>query len=200
MDKVEMKGVIMNAIERIAQMTLDEFIEAYNRQPFEFVNGEKRPLMPNVAIHQWILRALFRLLDAYCVAGQLGEVMFELPVVETYDANWVKGSRTPDLMFFKAEKWAQYTAETENWLKKPALIVPDLAVEILSPNDSFSELQEKVDEYLERGVLLVWVIDPQKKRVYVYHDDHKLTLSVKDTLTGGEVIPGLEIRLSELLR
>ena len=190
----------MSAIEKVTLMTLDQFIEEYSLQPFELVNGEKKPLTSNVTIHQLILRALFRILDAHCVAGKLGEVMFELPIVETYKSDWVKGSRTPDLMFFNAEKWAQYTAETENWLKKPALIVPDLAVEVVSPNDSFSEIQEKVEEYLERGVLLVWVIDPQKKRIYVYHDDHFTTISVKNTLTGGEVIPGLNIQLSDLLR
>ncbi len=124
--------------------------------------------------------------------------MFELPIVEIYDSNWVKGSRTPDIMFFAKEKWAQYTSETENWLKKPSLIVPDLAIEIVSPNDNFSEGQEKVDEYIESGVSLVWVFDPQKKRVWVYEDERRLPLTAKDTLTGGQVLSGLQIPLAEL--
>lgn len=188
----------MTTAEHIKLMTLDDFINEYGKQPFELVNGEKIPLMPNVMIHQLILRTLFRLLDAFSSAHNLGEVVFELPFVEIYNSSWVKGSRTPDLMFFSAEKWAQYTKETENWLKKPSLIVPDLAVEIVSPNDSFSELQEKVDEYLERGVILIWIFDPQKKRVHVYRDDRRTTLGQGDVLSGEDVLPGLEVRLVEV--
>jgi Uma2 family endonuclease len=188
----------MTTAEHIELMTLDDFINEYGKQPFELVNGEKIPLMPNVMIHQLILRTLFRLLDAFSSAHKLGEVVFELPFVEIYNSSWVKGSRTPDLMFFRAEKWAQYTKETENWLKKPSLIVPDLAVEIVSPNDSFSELQEKVDEYIERGVTLIWIFDPQKKRVHVYRDDRHTALAQADTLSGEDVLPGLDVRLVEV--
>ncbi len=63
-------------------MTLDGFIREYKRALFELVNGEIRPIMPNVMIHQLLLHALFRLLDAYCTADMLGEVVFELPFVE----------------------------------------------------------------------------------------------------------------------
>lgn len=190
----------MTTAEHIELMTLDDFISEYGKQPFELVNGEKIPLMPNVMIHQWILRTLFRLLDAFSSVRKLGEVVFELPFVEIYNSNWVRGSRTPDLMFFSAEKWAQYTKETENWLKKPSLIVPDLAVEIVSPNDSFSELQEKVDEYIERGVTLIWIFDPQKKRVHVYCDDRRTTLAQADTLSGEDVLPGLDVKLAEVFQ
>jgi Uma2 family endonuclease len=181
-------------------MTLDEFIREYERAPFELINGERITIMPNVMIHQLLLRLLFRLLDAYCTTHGLGEVMFELPFVEVYQSNWVKGSRTPDLMFFSKAKWEQYTAETENWLKKPSLLVPDLAVEIVSPNDNFSELEEKVDEYLEKGISLIWLIDPQKKRAWVYEGERRLPLTVKDTLVGGDVLPGLQIPLAELFK
>lgn len=190
----------MTSIERIEQMLLDNFIQQYAQQPFELVDGEKRLIMPNVAIHQLVLRALFRFLDVFCAANQSGEVLFELPMVEVYNQEWVKGSRTPDLMFFSALKWSQYTTETEHWLKKPALIVPDLAVEIVSPNDSFSDIETKVAEYLARGVALVWVIDPQKRRIYVYRDHARRTLAEGDSLLGETVLPGFELALADLFK
>jgi Uma2 family endonuclease len=118
--------------------------------------------MPNVALHQWVLRAIFRALDQLCAAHGLGEVFFEGPFVEMYGSQWVKGSRTPDLMFFSAARWAQYTAEMANWPGKPFVLIPDLAVEVVSPNDSYVELEEKVDEYIAKGIALIWVIDPQR--------------------------------------
>lgn len=181
-------------------MSLDEFIHEYERAPFEFINGEKRPIMPGVALHGLMIRSLFLILYNFCVAHKLGEVLTEMPFVETYTSAWVKGSQTPDLMFFAAAKWAQYTAETDNWLKKPFIMTPDLAIEVISPNDNFSDVEEKVDEYLAKGVSLVWVFDPQKKRVWVYEDDRRLSLGTKDTLVGGDVLPNLQVSLGELFK
>jgi Uma2 family endonuclease len=187
-------------LEKIATelMTLDEFIAEYHAQPFELVNGEKRFIMPNVMIHQLFLKALFLLLHTYTQAHKLGEVLFELPFVELYKSQWVKGSRTPDLMFVAAAKWAEYTTATNNWLLKPAVFIPDLAIEIVSPNDSYSEIEEKVEEYLEKGVQLVWIFDPQRQRVTTYQAEQIIKLGKNDTLTGGDVLPGLAIQLSEI--
>jgi Uma2 family endonuclease len=181
-------------------MTLDEFIREYERAPFELINGERVTIMPGVALHGLTIRTLFLILYNFCIAHKLGEVLTEMPFVETYNNTWVKGSQTPDIMFFSAVKWAQYTEETENWLKKPFVMIPDLAVEVISPNDNFTEVEEKVDEYLAKGVSLVWLIDPQKKRAWVYEGERRLPLTVKDTLTGGDVLPSLQIPLAELFK
>lgn len=181
-------------------MTLDEFMAEYHKQPFELVNGEKKPIMPNVMVHQLMLRALFRILDAFCLAHKIGEVITELPFVEVYDSTWVKGSRTPDIMFFSAARWQKYVEETENWLKKPPVFAPDLAIEIVSPNDSYGEIQDKVEEYLAQDVRLIWMVDPQRKRITVYHGDQYQRLTAEHNLTGGDVMPGLEIKLSELFQ
>jgi len=190
----------MSTTQQVQLMTLDEFIREYTKAPFELVNGERRPIMPNVAIHQWTLRAIFRALDQLCAAQGLGEVFFEGPFVEMYGSQWVKGSRTPDLMFFSAAKWAQYTAEMANWQGKPFVLIPDLAVEVVSPNDSYVELEEKVDEYIAKGVALIWVIDPQRKRARVYQGGQETRLGENDTLTGGDLLPGLQIKLADLFK
>jgi Uma2 family endonuclease len=179
-------------------MTLDEFIAEYHKQPFELVNGEKRLIMPGIAKHGLMIRALFLLLYNHCVAHQLGEVFQENPFVETYNSNWVKGSKTPDVLFFSAEKWKQYIEHEEKWQDKPFVLIPDLVIEVVSPNDVYTEIDEKVEEYLANGVNLIWIVDPQRQRVTVYHDDQYQRLTAADILTGGDVLPGLKIVLGEL--
>ena len=189
----------MSAIERVEPMTLEEFARLYEQEgPFELIDGERRLLMPPVAIHGFTIRALFLLLYNFCVTHNLGEVITEMPFVLTYDSNWVKGSRVPDLMFFAAARWQQYTQTTPDWQGKPFVIVPDLAVEVVSQNDQYTDIQDKVDRYLADGVRLVWVVDPQRLRVGVYDGQHYVSLSVDENLTGGDVLPGLSIALKTL--
>ena len=189
----------MSTAEKIERLTIEEYSRLYELEgPFEIIGGERRTLMPPVAIHGLILRALFRLLDTHCSAHKLGEAVTEMPFILTYDSNWVKGSRVPDLMFFAAKRWNAYIAKTEDWTSKPFVLVPDLAVEIVSPNDLYTEIQDKVDHYLKDGMQLIWVIDPQKKRVTIYDQERYFILAEKDALSGGRVIPGLSIDLATL--
>ena len=78
-------------------------------------------------------------------------------------------------------------------------LAPDLAVEVVSPSDSPQRVLDKVGEYLEAGVRLVWVIDPQHRRAAVY----RAITSVQEigeggTLDGGDVLPGFSCALGEL--
>jgi Uma2 family endonuclease len=78
-------------------------------------------------------------------------------------------------------------------------IAPDLAVEVVSPTDHFVRLNRKIRQYLERGVRLIWVIDPEDRSVTVYRkgapDEY---LTENDTLSGGDVLPGFTVKVSEL--
>jgi Uma2 family endonuclease len=189
----------MSTIEHIEYLTLEAYARLYEQEgPFEIIDGERKPLMPPIALHGLMIRALFRLLDAYCAARELGEVITEMPYVLVYDSNWVKGSRVPDLMFFAALRWKQYIAMTDAWEGKPFVLVPDLAVEVVSPHDLYTDIQDRVDRYLDDGVRLIWVIDPQRKRVSVYEGERHTKLNENDSLSAGEVIPGISIPLFDL--
>ena len=79
-------------------------------------------------------------------------------------------------------------------------VAPDLAVEVVSPNDRFSEVRGKVEEYLAAGVPLVWVIDPESRTA----DVHRPGLSAQrlredDVLDGEDVLPGFRCRLGDVL-
>ena len=73
-------------------------------------------------------------------------------------------------------------------------------VEIISPTDRYARVIEKVGVYLEDGVRLVWVIDPENRQVSVTEAGANATvmLSTADTLTGGEVISGFSILVASL--
>lgn len=69
----------MSAIEQLDQINIEEFIRRYQQQPFELIEGELKPIMPPVAMHGLMVRALFVLLYQHCVAHELGEVITEMP-------------------------------------------------------------------------------------------------------------------------
>jgi Uma2 family endonuclease len=184
---------------RTGTLRLSDYARLYEEDgPFEIIDGERRRLMPPVARHGLILRALFLLVHTYCQARKAGQVFTELPFVLTYDSDWVRGSRVPDLMVFTADRWRRYTDSDPHWPDKPFVLVPDLAVEIVSANDRYTDVQNKVAHYLTDGVRLVWVIDPEHQQATVYTSERYAVVSGTGALEGGDVLPGLSIRLDQI--
>jgi Uma2 family endonuclease len=78
-------------------------------------------------------------------------------------------------------------------------IAPDIAAEVVSPNDLFSEVEDKVAEYLEAGVKLVWVANPDRRTIHVYRADGTISLLHEDDeLTGEDVLPDFRCRVGDL--
>ncbi len=180
-------------------LTLDEFIRRYDEQPFEFINGEIRRLSPTMFGHNYVASILIAALVGHITPRNLGRVFVEAPFVLTYERKWVKGSRVPDIMFVAAERIATYRASDPDASRKPLILVPDLVVEIISPNDKYSEVDEKVEAYLQDGVRLVWVVDLQRQKIAVHAPNTpQMWLSGDDKLAGGDVIPGFEIAVAGL--
>jgi Uma2 family endonuclease len=193
--------MVDNTLTRIG-MPLQQFIEETNTKMFEFINGERRYKMPGVAGHNFVMHLIYRFLLEFLSRTRLGEVFTEATFVlpEAYDSDWVKGSRTPDVVFFAAERITAYRQAQHDWRSKPYLIVPDLVVEVVSPSDKLSEMDEKVDLYLADGVRLVIVADPQRRKVFVHSPDRENAQTLKGDmlLKGEDVLPGFEIAVSKL--
>ncbi|MDA0591215.1 MAG: Uma2 family endonuclease [Planctomycetota bacterium] len=103
--------------------------------------------------------------------------------------------RKPDVSFVAvgrisdAEKEAGYVR-----------VAPDLAVEVISPSDGFHNTEEKVAEYLSAGVRLVWIIDPLARIAIVHRQDASYErLGADGSLSGEDVLPGFECRITDLL-
>jgi Uma2 family endonuclease len=185
----------------VTLMTLEQFIERYGEQgPLEIIEGEIVELTPQVTRSARIAGRLFRDLADYVETHKLGEAFIETPFVLTVASNWVKGSRVPDLMFVRAERLAQLAKDDPGWMLKPLPLVPDLVVEIISPTDRIPDVDKKTARYLEDGVRVVWVIEPEGKTVTIHMAGSKqLTrLTAEDRLSGGDVIPGFEVEIVRL--
>ena len=78
-------------------------------------------------------------------------------------------------------------------------MAPDLAAEVLSPSDRMVEALAKITMYLEAGVRLVWLVDPEAMTITVFRPDAALKmLGIGDTLDGGDVLPGFSVPVAEL--
>ncbi len=78
---------------------------------------------------------------------------------------------------------------------------PDLAIEIMSPSDSASDVIDKVMRYFDAGVGVVWVMDPQRRRVVAWNGDRTFQeLHSGDTLDGGALLAGFRLPLSDIFR
>ena len=101
--------------------------------------------------------------------------------------------RAPDLAFVDRARVAQIAR------RGYAALAPDLVAEILSRDDRPGEVLTKVGEWLEAGVRLVWVIDPDRRVAAVYREDGSVMTASSDADVDGEaVLPGFSLRLSEL--
>jgi Uma2 family endonuclease len=103
--------------------------------------------------------------------------------------------RLPDVSFTAWENLP--TADAH--MQRVGRYAPDLAVEILSPNNTRKEIERKRKEYFGAGTKLVWIIDPDARTVAVYTDpDTHTLLTAADTLDGGAVLPGFALPLADL--
>ena len=181
-------------------MPMDDFIRQYDEAPFELVNGERIAIVPNVVEHGVTLKRIYVALLGYEQANKNVEVYSEMPFVLTDTPDWVKGSRTPDVMVYEAARMAEYTMHTPDWKKKPFVLVPDLCIEVISPNDIYLDVDEKVEAYLLDGVRLVWVFNPRKTGVNIYGPgiDQFKRLRPDGILDGGDVLPGFTLPVKDV--
>jgi Uma2 family endonuclease len=101
--------------------------------------------------------------------------------------------RAPDAAFVQTERLAD---QSPSGFFEGA---PDLAVEVISPSETVDEVESKVIDYLEAGSRLVWLIYPRTQTVTVYRSLTDIEiLTIEDTLTGGEVLPGFSVSLKEI--
>lgn len=77
-------------------------------------------------------------------------------------------------------------------------LAPDLAVEVMSPNDKYPEVAHKIRLYLAHGTRLVWIVDPKYRTVEVHTPNGTTTLTGDATLDGGDVLPGFTLALRDV--
>ncbi|MFQ3611224.1 MAG: Uma2 family endonuclease [Fimbriimonadales bacterium] len=174
------------------KMTVDEFERHYAGKPVELIRGEVHETMPAGEEHGEVAARIGVRAGFYALENQLGKVYIAEPgfVLSTSKGQSV---RAPDFAFTRKERAPKSRS------RQFSRTVPDLVLEVISPTDTPEAVQDKVQEWLEAGVQLVWVADPVQRTVLVYRADgtHE-TLTVNDTLAGEPVLPGFRLPLREV--
>ena len=181
------------AAQTVAQMTADELLAMpHNGYRYELVQGELRQMAPAGRRHGRIAAKIGSCLEAFVAKNGLGETYAAETgfIIDTAPDT----VRAPDVSFVSRER-AEATAEEQGFFPG----APDLAVEVISPNDRYSEIEEKVSDWLRAGTQMVVVIDPHQRTATVYRaPDDMCVLTERDVLDGGNVVPKWRMPLADV--
>ncbi len=172
-------------------LTGEEFYRLGDIGPAELVKGEIVFMAPAGHPHGYIEVNFAAILRDFVRQHKLGRVYGgEVGIYTARNPDTVRGA---DVAFVSSERLAR--------LQSPSYldVAPDLVVEIMSPDDRWSEVMAKLAEYFAIGVRVVWVADPKTRSVYVYcslTDAQRYTDG--DTLPSDEVLPGFAVPVNEL--
>lgn len=163
-----------------------------NGRRYELVEGELRVMSPAGNLHGRIAMRVGSSIEQHVRAHKLGVVFAaETGFLLARDPDTV---RAPDAAFVSTERFAPH-ADAEGYLP----LAPDLAVEVVSPNDTFSQVEEKALAWLDAGSFLVLVVDPGTRTVHVYRAKDKIAvLDEHDELDATDVVPGWKPSVGEL--
>jgi Uma2 family endonuclease len=174
------------------QLTLQEFLAIpLDDITYELVNGEAKPKMAPKRFHSRLTLTISQFLVLW--AQNRGEVGIEWAItLKRQGRDWVP---VPDLLYISYSRLSNDVIEDE-----PCPIPPDLAIEIISPDQSFGQMSAKATDYLDAGVMRVWVVDAKAKTVTVFYPDTR-----PQTKTGGDsladsLLPELQITPEQIFQ
>ncbi|HAZ47155.1 MAG TPA: hypothetical protein DDW76_32080 [Cyanobacteria bacterium UBA11369] len=106
------------------------------------------------------------------------------------------GTRSPDLAWIEMERWEALTPAQR---KKFLPLCPDFAVELVSETDEVEDVRQKMQEYLQNGLRLGWLINPKLRQVEIYRPNRDVeVLDSPATLSGEDVLPGFVLDLEPI--
>jgi Uma2 family endonuclease len=172
--------------------TPEDLLAMPDRKKYELVAGHlvERPMS---RLSSWVGGQVYTLLNIFVAERQSGWVW---PADQGYACypDAPGKVRFPDVSFIRKERLPD-ALTSEGYTHIP----PDLAVEVLSPNELAYEVENKVLEYLNAGVALVWVINPEARTVYIHRGDGSVGwLREEDELSGEDVVPGFRCHVAVL--
>jgi Uma2 family endonuclease len=184
-----LRGDLMAIQDRL--MTADELSSLPDdHMRHELVRGELRTMSPPNEEHTWLSAKLVISLGGHVVAHGLGRVYTDLGCKLESAPDTV---RAPDVAFIRQARISA-TPQPAYW---PG--APDLVVEVISPNDRYSEVDEKVDLWLAHGAQMVLVLNPRWRTVLVHRPGQPPRLLAEgETLDGADVVPGWRLAIRDI--
>ena len=159
---------------------------------YELVQGELRRMSPDGFHHGRLIMNIATPLDQYVRQHKLGLVCAaETGFLLASDPDTVPAA---DVAFIREER-IPHDAEVEGYWPG----APDLAVEVVSPNDLYTEVDEKVTDWLEAGTRMVVIVNPRKRTVTVYRSLLQIVvLREQEVLDGRDVLPGWKLPIVDI--
>ena len=171
--------------QELFDMPADEF-------SYELIHGELRRMSKPGAKHGMIAMRLGGWLFHHVEKNDLGLVL----AAETGFQLAPDHVRAPDVAFIRKGRIDERGIPAKQW---PG--APDLAIEVLSPNDTYSYMQEKACDWIGYGTRMVLVVDPDKRLVSVYRSRQEVrVLTVDEAIDGGDIVPGWRVEIGDLFR
>ncbi len=174
-------------------MTADELLRLpCDGLRHELVEGELRTMAPSGGQHGWIVIRVTTPLAQHVDANKLGLVLgaetgFKL--AENPDT-----VRAADVAFVRRDRALAVVDDPRYWT-----VAPDLVVEVISPSDLYTEVEDKVADWLDFGVQMVVVVNPRRRTVAVHRPDRAVRiLTENDVLDGETVVPGWKLRIRDI--
>lgn len=173
-----------------AGLTPEDLLNLPDGQRFELVDGQLvEHHMSHAAV--WIATEIAFLIREFLRKHPLGDVYGEGASYQCFpdDPQLI---RRADVSFIRTGRLSR-----EQFERGHCPVAPDLAVEVISPNDLAYDVSRKIEDYASAGVPLVWVVNPDTQTVTVYRQAGKsvVHLHVGDELTGDDVLPGFACRV-----
>ena len=174
-------------------LTGDELAQRVDLARGELVEGIFVKMPPPTPEHARIKARITVLLGIYLEQYDTGLLLSgEVGIFTKRDPDTV---RAMDAAYISYERYAQWTDGT--YLS----VAPEIVVEVLSPTDRWSAVNDKIEEYFAIGVELIWIIDPRRREVTVFASPASgQRLTEKDSLTGGHILPHFNLPLQKLFR
>ena len=174
-------------------MTAEELLDLpEDHMRHELIEGELYTMPPAGHEHGSLGAELFLSLASHVKINRLGKVyLAETGFIVSREPDTVLA---PDAAFVSNER-LNLISRREGYFPG----VPDLAVEVISPNDRYSEVEGKVKLWLQHGTRMVIVLDPRTETLKVYRSPSDVQILTREnTLKGGDVVPGWTLSLAEL--
>jgi Uma2 family endonuclease len=171
--------------------TPDDLLKMPDGDRYELVDGRLVELNMS-SKSQLVGTRLARFLGNHCEPAGLAYVFTENGY--TCFPDKPNKMRKPDVSCIRADRIA-FEEIGEGYISIP----PDLVVEVVSPNDLYYDLEEKLDDYRDAAIPLVWVVYPPSRRVRILRLEGPSTeIGPDDELTGEDVLPGFRCRVADL--
>lgn len=182
----------MSTVDAI-QATPDDLLRIRDRPMPELIDGKlvERPTMGQKS--DALAARVLRILGQFVEERALGLTNGAQGSYQVFPDDPRK-VRIPDVSFTRRDR-----LPPEGPAEGHGRVAPDLVIEVISPNDNASELEEKIEDFLSAGVPLIWVLDPDSKTIRVHRASGvDARLRVGDVLEGEDVIPNFRIEVRRL--